>query len=192
MSKPDLYVSLVVGSECDIESLALRSVLESFGVRVTLHLIGRPNDFIDVLSGEDLDDRIDYLILNFHGDEGRFCMPELGEDIYEFNEPRGKFFGPQEILNYCTLKDVKVIASGCTLGEKQLATAFLKSGCHSYLAPDDYIDGSANLMFLIRFMYEIIANECTQQEAFEIAKSIDDETSMYQLYFAYRQGSKKS
>ncbi|MEY9977983.1 delta-aminolevulinic acid dehydratase [Lysinibacillus sp. RC79] len=184
MSKPDLYVSLVVGSECDIESLAIRSVLESFGARVTLHLIGRPNDLIDVLSGEDLDDRIDYLILNFHGDEGRFCMPELGEDIYELNEPRGEFFGPQEILNYCTLKDVKVIASGCTLGEKQLATAFLKSGCHSYLAPDDYIDGNANLMFLIRFMYEIIANERTQQEAFEIAKSIDDETSMYQLYFA--------
>ncbi|GAB0169350.1 delta-aminolevulinic acid dehydratase [Lysinibacillus sp. CTST325] len=184
MSKPDLYVSLVVGSNCDIESLALRSVLESFGVRVTLHLIGRPNDFIDVLSGEDLDDRVDYLILNFHGDEGRFCMPELGPEIYELNEPRGEFFGPQEISNYCKLKDVKVIASGCTLGEKQLATAFFKSGCHSYLGPDDYIDGNANLMFLIRFMYEIIANERTQQEAFEITKSIDKETSMYQLYFA--------
>ena len=126
MSKPDLYVSLVVGSNCDIESLALRSVLESFGVRVTLHLIGRPNDFIDVLSGEDLNDQIDYLILNFHGDEGRFCMPELGPEVYELNEPRGEFFGPQEISNYCKLKDVKVIASGCTLGEKQLANAFLK------------------------------------------------------------------
>ncbi|KOP80399.1 delta-aminolevulinic acid dehydratase [Lysinibacillus sp. FJAT-14745] len=184
MSKPDLYVSLVVGSDCDIESLALRSVLESFGVRVTLHLIGRPNDFIDVLSGEDLDDRIDYLILNFHGDEGRFCMPELGADIYELDELRGEFFGPQEVLKYSKLKDLKVIASGCTLGEKQLATAFLKSGCHSYLGPDDYIDGNANLMFLIRFMYEIIANERTQQEAFEIAKAIDEETSMYQLYLA--------
>ncbi|SKB43194.1 hypothetical protein SAMN06295926_102395 [Lysinibacillus sp. AC-3] len=117
-------------------------LLESFGARVTLHLIGRLNDLIDVLSGEDLDDRIDYLMLNFHGDEGRFCMTELGEDFYELNEPRGEYFGPQEILNYCTLKDVKVIASGCTLDEKQLATAFLKSGCQSYLAPDDYIDGS--------------------------------------------------
>lgn len=184
MSKPDLYVSLVVGSNCDIESLALRSVLESFGVRVTLHLIGRPNDFIDVLSGEDLNDQIDYLILNFHGDEGRFCMPELGPEIYALNEPRGEFFGPQEISNYCKLKDVKVIASGCTLGEKQLANAFLKSGCHSYLGPNDDIDGNANLMFLIRFMYEIIANKRTQQEAVEIAKSIDEETSMYQLYFA--------
>lgn len=59
-----------------------------------------------------------------------------------------------------------------------------KSGCHSYLGPNDYIDGNANLMFLIRFMYEIIANKRTQQEAIELAKSIDEETSMYQLYFA--------
>ncbi|WP_371873314.1 hypothetical protein [Lysinibacillus sp. Ag94] len=114
----------------------------------------------------------------------RISLKELGPEVYELNEPRGEFFGPQEILNYCKLKDVKVIASGCTLGEKQLANAFLKSGCHSYLGPNDYIDGNANLMFLIRFMYEIIANKRTQQEALELAKSIDEETSMYQLYFA--------
>jgi len=184
MSKPNLYVSLVVGPNCDIESIALRSVLESFGARVTLHLIGRPNDLIDVLSGQDLDQKLDYLILNFHGDEGRFHMPELGEEIYELNEPRGAFFSSQEVLQYCQLPGVKVIASGCTLGEKQLASAFLESGCHSYLGPDDYIDGNANLMFLISFMYEIIAHGKTQQEAYEIAKAIDTETSMYQLYFS--------
>jgi len=184
MSKHDLYVSLVVGPDCDIESIALRSVLESFGARVTLHLIGRPNDFIDVLSGQDLDRKLDYLILNFHGDEGRFCMPELGEEIYELNEPRGAFFSSQEVLQYCQLHGVKVIASGCTLGEKQLASAFLESGCHSYLGPHDYIDGNANLMFLISYMYEIIAHGKTQQEAYEIAKAIDTETSMYQLYFS--------
>ncbi len=92
MSKPELYVSIVVGPNCDIESIALRSVLESFGARVTFHLIGRPNDLIDVLSGQDLDQKLDYLILNFHGDEGRFIMPELGEEVYELNEPRGAFF----------------------------------------------------------------------------------------------------
>lgn len=33
-------------------------------------------------------------------------------------------------------------------------------------------------------MYEIIAHGKTQQEAYEIAKAIDTETSMYQLYFS--------
>lgn len=89
MSKPELYVSLVVGPDCDLESFALRTALESFGARVIVHWIGRPNDLVDVLSGEDLDHRVDYLILNFHGDE-RFCLPELGE-VYEPGEPRGEF-----------------------------------------------------------------------------------------------------
>ena len=39
-----------------------------------------------------------------------------------------------------------------------------------------------NLMFLIKFMYEIIDNKADKQKAFEIAKSIDQETLMYQIY----------
>lgn len=184
MGKPELYVSLVVGPNCDMESYALRSILEYFGARVTVHWIARPNDLIDVLSGEDRNDKIDYLILNFHGDEGRFCMPELGEDVYERNEPRGAFFDDQDVIKYSSLKNVKVIASGCTLGVESLATAFLKCGCHSYIGPDDYIDGNSNLMFVIRFLYEIVNNNKNQQEAFEIAKSIDQETLMYKLYLS--------
>lgn len=91
MNRPIMSVSLVVGPNCELESFAIRSTLEYFGIRVNMHWIGRPNDFVDVLSGKEFDKNIDYLILNFHGDEGRFCMPELGEDVYEINEPRGEF-----------------------------------------------------------------------------------------------------
>lgn len=184
MSKPELYVNLVVGPNCDFESMAIRAALESFGARVTLHLIGRPNDLIDVLSSVDLHGKMDYLILNFHGDEGRFCLPELGEDVYEDNEPKSIYFGPLDVQTYSRLQGVKVIAAGCTLGWEQLATAFLQSGCHSYLAPNDYIDGNANLMFLIRFFYEIISHHKNQQEAFELAQAIDSETAMYKLYLS--------
>ncbi|MEH6942750.1 delta-aminolevulinic acid dehydratase [Bacillus sp. JJ722] len=184
MSKPELYVSLVVGPDSDMAAYSLRSTLEYFGARVTVHWIGRPNDLVDVLSGEDRADKMDYLIFSFHGDEGRFCMPELGEDVYEPDEPRGEFFGAQDVIRYSKLKDVKVIGAGCKLGVESLATAFLKCGCHSYMGPDDDIDGNANLMFVMRFMYEIINHNKSQQEAFEIAKSIDQETSMYQLYIS--------
>lgn len=184
MSRPEMYISLVVGPNCEMESYAIRSALEYFGARVNIHWIGRPNDLIDVLSGEELDNKVDYLILNFHGDEGRFCMPELGEDVYDSNEPRGEFFGDQEVKKYTNLKDITVIGSGCTLGIEQLANAFLECGCHSYIGPDDYIDGNANLMFVITFMYEIINNHKSQEEAFEMARSIDKETSMYKLYMS--------
>lgn len=184
MSRPELYVHLVVGPDCDFESMAIRAALESFGASVTLDLIGRPNDLIDILSGNDLPHKMDYLLLNFHGDEGRFCLPELGEEVYEENEPRSIYFEPQHVLTYCQLQGVKVIAAGCTLGWQQLATAFLESGCHSYLAPDDYIEGNANLMFLIHFFYEIITNHRSQQEAFELAQATDLETALYKLYLA--------
>ncbi|MEK4031391.1 delta-aminolevulinic acid dehydratase [Pseudobacillus sp. FSL P4-0506] len=184
MSKPELYISLVVGPNCDMESYALRSTLEYFGARVTMHWIGRPNDLVDVLSGEERDNKVDYLILNFHGDEGRFCMPELGEDIYEPGEPRGEFFDVQDVMKHSSLKNIKVIAPGCTLGTTSLAAAFLASGCHSYIGPNDYIDGNSNLIFVVRFFYELINNNKSQQEAFEIAKSIDQETSMYQIYLS--------
>jgi hypothetical protein len=182
MSKPELYVSLVVGPNCETESSALRSTLEYFGARVTLHLMGRPNDLVDVLSGNDRDAQIDYLILNFHGDEGRFCIPELGEDVYEKDEPRGEFFTAEDVMKCATLQNINVIASGCTLGAETLAKTFLACGCRSYIGPDDYIDGNANLMFILRFMYEVINNKKAQQEAFEIAKAVDEETAMYKLF----------
>lgn len=182
MSRPELYITLVVGPNCDIEAFAMRSTLEYFGARVTVHWVGRPNDLTDVLSGEELDKRCDYLILVFHGDEGRLCMPELDEEVYEPDEPRGEFFDFHDVKRYTNLKNIKVIATGCTLGEENLAKAFLECGCHSYIAPDDYIDGNSSLMFVIRFMYEIINNEKSQKEAYEIAKSIDKETLIYQLY----------
>lgn len=177
-----MFVSLVVGPNCEMESYAIRSVLEYFGIRVNIHWIGRPNDFLKILSGEELDNKLDYLILNFHGDEGKFCMPELSVETYTDTEPKGKFFGPNEIEKYTNLKGVKIISSGCTLGTEKLANAFLTSGCHSYLAPDDYIDGNANSMFIITFMYEMINNHRNEKEAFEIARLIDSDTSMYKWY----------
>lgn len=182
MSRPELYITIVVGPNCDMEAFAIRSTLEYFGARVTVHWIGRPNDLVDVLSGKELDQRCDYLILAFHGDEGRLCMPELAEDVYEPDEPRGEFFTYLDVKRHSNLKSIKVIATGCTLGEEKLAKAFLECGCHSYIAPTDYIDGNSALMFVIRLLYEMINNKKHQQEAFEIAKSIDGETSVYQLF----------
>jgi len=184
MSRPELFITLVVGENCDMSAFALRSTLECFGAKVTVHWIGRPNDFIDVLSGEYLDKQCDYLIFDFHGDEGRFCMTELADDIYETNEPKGKYFDYQQVEKYTKLKNIHIIGNGCTLGHKNLADAFLNSGCKSYIGPNDYIDGNAALMFITRLMYEVINNKKSLDKAFQIAKSIDQETEMYQLYLA--------
>lgn len=181
MSKPELNVALVCGPDCDMDTNAIRSTLEYFGARVFTYWIGRPSDFMTVLSGEDLYPETNVIVLNFHGDEGKFVMPELEESIYEEKEPRGDF-GPNEIKRFTRLEGKVVIGNGCTLGSPELAEAFLNGGCSQYIGPNDDPYGNAALMFVLRFFYELIQNKKSVKEAFLIAKAMDQEMEMYQIY----------
>ncbi|BFH66857.1 hypothetical protein J27TS7_40420 [Paenibacillus dendritiformis] len=184
MSRPEMNVALVCGPDCDMDTQAIRAALEYFGARVFTYWIGRPSDFNAVLSGEDLYPGIDLIILNFHGDEGHFCMPELGEDVYEEHEPRGDY-GPEEIRRYARLDHHIVIGNGCSLGDPALAQAFLDAGCTMYIGPDDYPEGTSALMFVLRLAYEMIQNKKSVQEAVEAARAMDEENlSMYRIYTA--------
>jgi len=75
-----------------------------------------------------------------------------------------------------------VIGNGCTLGDPELANAFLKIGCRAYIGPKDYIDGDATFYFIIRFFYELLSNQRSEKEAYELAKSTDQETCLYEWY----------
>lgn len=181
MGNPVRNVALVCGPQCELDTQAIRAALEYFGVRVHTYWIGRPNDFMSVLSGADLYPGTDIIILNFHGDEGRFIMPELGEDVYEAGEPQGSF-GPEEIARYAKLAGKIVIGNGCSLGAPSLARAFMESGCRIYIGPDDYPEGNAALMFVLRLFYEMVQHRRSVPEAFRLARSADEESSMYRIY----------
>lgn len=181
MSKPVMNVALVCGPDCGLETQAVRAALECFGARVITYWIGRPNDFIDILSGEDLYPGTDMIVLDFHGDEGEFLMPELGEEVYEKDEPQGNF-GPDEIRRYAKLDGKIVIGNGCSLGDPKLAEAFLQGGCRVYIGPDDYPDGNDALMFVLRFFYETIQHGKSVKEAYQLARSMGDGLTMYRLY----------
>lgn len=181
MSKPEMNVAIVCGPDCDMETQALRASLEYFGARVFMYWIGTPTDYIDVLSGKDLFPDTDLVILNFHGDEGSFVMPELGEDVYEEGEPKGDF-GPAEIRSFANLGGRTVIGNGCDLGNEELAQAFLDGGCGIYIGPNDYPYGNSTLMFVTRFCYELIQNKRSIHEAYELARATDEDTAMYQIY----------
>ncbi|PAD90343.1 delta-aminolevulinic acid dehydratase [Shouchella clausii] len=182
MSEPNMRITLAVGPNCELEAFSLRSVLEYYGARVHMHWIGRPNDLVGILSGKTRD-KSDYLILCFHGEEGQFILPELAEDVYVENEPRSCYFGAEDVLQHAHLEGVHVVATGCTLGDKKLAEAFKRCKAESYIAPKDYVDGNASLLFVLMFMYELINNSSTTRTAFERAQAIDDETGLYQLFF---------
>lgn len=86
-----MRITLVAGPHCELESFALRSALEYYGAKVHMHWVGRPNDLVSVLSGENRGET-DYMILSFHGEDGKFILPELGQDVYEKNEPAFMLF----------------------------------------------------------------------------------------------------
>lgn len=118
-----LNVALVVGFNSDLEAQSIRASLEYFGAKVITYWIGRPKEFIDILSGKGLYSDINYVVFCFHGEEGKFVMEELGEDIYEQDEPRG-YFGAAEIYKYAKLHNTHIVNSGCTLGGEKTSRIF--------------------------------------------------------------------
>ena len=163
---------------------ALRQALEYFGYLVVMYKVGRPQHFIDILSGKTIMP-FDYMIISCHGEHdkqnGEIVMPELGEDIYFPDEPRGNF-GLNEIDKYLTLKDTCIICTGCATGHEDMAKAFAKNN-NIYIAPNDYIEGDSDLVFVVLLFYYLCSNihGLDIETAYKKASLLDSETSLYIL-----------
>ena len=171
-------VLIVVIGNTGSEAEALRQSLEAFGYFVAIKYIGRPNDFVSVLNG-DLIFEPDSIILSCHGEDGEILMPLLGEDIYEPDEPRGNM-SASDIDRYLKLQGKMILNLGCTTGETAIAKAFSKQ--NTYIAPIDYIEGSAALYFAISLFYEMSKDGARLEEAYKVAKASDSETELFQLF----------
>ena len=157
---------------------ALRQMLEYFGYTVVMYEVGRPQHFIDLLAGKLLT-KFDFIVISCHGEDGEIIMPELGEDIYYPDEPRGNF-GFNEINKYLTWKDTCIISIGCTTGDENLAKAFAKNN-NTYIAPTDYIEGDSTLMFAVLFFYYLCSDihKLDIEAGYKKASSLDSETNYY-------------
>ena len=171
-------VLIVVIGNTGSEAGALRQSLEAFGYFVGIKYIGRPNDFVSVLKGE-LIFEPDCIILSCHGEEGEILMPVLGESVYESDEPRGNI-SASDIDKYLKLQEKLILNLGCTTGEEAIAKAFSKQ--NTYIAPNDYVEGSAALYFAISLFYELSKVGARLEEAFKIAKATDRETELFQVF----------
>ena len=160
------------------EPEALRQVLESFDCLVLTKYVGRPDDFVSVLTGmEDFDS--DVIILSGHGENGKFIMPVLGDSVYAENEPKGNF-SYEEINQYLKLSDKTIISTCCTTGTSDLAAVFSRE--NTYIAPADYIESNAVLLFMVDFFYQIIQRNLTIEGAWSHARSLDQETAQFTFY----------
>jgi hypothetical protein len=174
-------IGIIVGPDVGNEAEAIRQTAEYFGFQVIIKHLGRPNDFIQILAGQDqLLNSLKIWIFSVHGGEGQFLLPELDDSVYEPNEPRGKL-GATHIRSIAKLKKQTIINTGCTLGHQDLAQAFLSTGAKAYIGVNDYVEGNASLLFVHRLLYEL-ANKVKLPTAFKKASKIDQETALFQLF----------
>lgn len=174
------YKVTIVSCETGNQYEVIRQAVESFEGTVIHEVIGRPSRFIDFLSGETYLSS-DFIVFCFHGVEGKFCLPELGEDIYFDDEPQGNF-GADEIREYSKIKTPLILNLGCTLGNQTLADSFLANTCDTYIGATDYIDMTSSNFFAIRFFYELYQNKRSAKEAFAISRQTDAETMLFEWY----------
>lgn len=157
------------------EAEAIRQALESFGCLVLTKYIGRPNDLIAVLNGKIPFDP-DVVILSGHGEDGTIVIPVLADPVYTEHEPKGNF-SSAEITRYLKLTGKTIISTCCTTGAEDLSAVFSKKNV--YIAPADYIEGNAVLLFLVDFFYQIIQRKLPVEDAWNHAHSLDTETALF-------------
>ncbi len=161
------------------EHEAIRQTLEYFGYEVFNKAIGRPADFVDFISGKnEWSARFPIWVLSVHGEEGRIIMPELGNDVYFEGEPRVPI-GPELLSRHARFSGQCVLTTGCSLGSGQMARAFIENGADSFIAPADYIEGNAALLFIHHFFYQLTLDTSDKRTAFLQAQGIDKETRMF-------------
>ena len=150
------------------EATALREALENFGYRVDMHWVGSRKEFLEILSGNIATNNT--VILSVHGIEEGIYMPDE------------KAVSADDIAKIANLKDKTVINFGCITGKDNFVKSFIKNGKASvYIAPEDYPEGSAALLFGIVMFYELSRNK-TIEEAVEKASSLDNETKIFKLF----------
>ena len=175
-------VAIIVGPEVGNEYESLRQTLEYFGAKVMVFHVGRPNDFIQVISGRALKGlNVSYIVFCFHGIKNEFVMPELHPDSYQKKEIPGNF-GWQQIQKFSRFRKEVILTNACTLGTPKMANTLKIANVQAYIAPEKEVDGNAALLFFIRFFYEILDRKKSFPEAFAIAQSINEETEHFLLY----------
>ena len=160
-------LSLIVVSYSSLEAMALRSVLECFNYRVEVHWVGSRQQFLEILGGNVPTFR--YVVLSCHGEDDSILVP--------YERP----VSAAELSNTVQLPGRIVVNLGCRTGTEALATAFLGGGCDAYIAPTDYVDGNAAMLFAIHLFY-FLAKKHTLTEAVEESRKHDAECALFKLY----------
>lgn len=178
MTMPEKKI-LLLSNEASAASIAIRAVVEDAAfAAVHMHLIGTPNDLIHILNTS-----TDYglILLCCHGKDGNIAMPEFADFVQAEQLITGDMT-PEDVRKNLKLTGQKVFSMGCSTGFPEMAEAFLDVGCEWYIAPDDYPEGSAGIIFAINLLYNYLCCEQSIENAIDNSKNDYDSSRFYKLY----------
>ena len=159
------------------EAVALRGVLELFGVRVRRLPVGEARHLVRALGGEA---SAPYVVLACHGDQGRMLLPELADEIERFQPLHGSL-GPAELRRVARLPGSVVISTGCDTATPELASALFEGGASAYVAPEGAPFGYASAFAPLLLLYELTEGRSLER-AVERLRGHDRELSMWRLF----------
>lgn len=160
------------------EAVALRGVLELFGVRVRRFPVGQARHLVRALGGET---NAPYVVLACHGDAGRVLLPELADELERFQPLHGSI-GPDELRQVAKLSPGSVVIStGCDTGSPELASAYFEGGASAYVAPTGAPFGYASAFAPLLLFYELTEGRPLER-AVERLRDHDRELSMWRLF----------
>jgi hypothetical protein len=152
----------------EAESFALRGMLEYFGYRIDMHLIGSRKEFVEILKGSIRTEEI--IVLCCHGDEDGIIMgdekPISVKDIAAANGFAGK----------------SVISLGCATGSKEFVRAFKQTGCDMYVAPKGYPFGNTALLLAVHVLYSVAQHKKTLKAAVKAARKFDKNSLLFDIW----------
>lgn len=163
----------------DLAALAVRGVLEYWGVRVALHHVATASQLVRLLDGTTT--IAPWVLLMCHGDDQGLALPPLAPQIAA-TQPFGASISAHDFARFLRLPQRIVINTGCSLGAPPFADAFLRAGCHAYIGPDGDPDGNAALLYTMHLCYALFSRETPLSIAHAHAAAHDADTSMFTLY----------
>lgn len=160
------------------ETEALRSVLETYGVRVNRFPVGQPRHLVAALGGVRQAAR--YVVLSCHGADGGILLDELIPEVAR-NQPFLGSAGPDEIRAHLRFPGSVVISTGCDTGTRALADAVFDAGGSAYLAPESEPFGHAAVFAVLYLFYELTEGR-TLEQAVATLREHDAELAKWRLF----------
>jgi hypothetical protein len=149
-----------------LEATAIRTLLEGFNYRVTVHWVGSRKELLMLLAGSIRTD--DTIVLSCHGGDAGIHVPDEAP------------LSAVELQEVARLEGKTVISLGCLTGSAAFAAAFKTAGVAHYVAPTDYPEGRAALNFASNLFF-LLAARRSVQDAVHRAATFDPETTQFEL-----------